>query len=118
MALRTKSSVKTLFQTGDKPTQVNFEDLIDTMVAIPTAATYPSFIELEAVASATARPVGAVGRRLVEASSTSKARDPLAVVSLGAFGSAFAGTGTTAAARDLLAITAGSSAGAVGAVIF
>src|SRR3990167_3522990 len=82
MAVLTKTSLKTFYQTGDRPTQAHFEHLIDTMVAIPTAASYPAFLELEAAASATARPVGAVGRRLVETSATTQARDALGITSV------------------------------------
>ncbi len=32
MAVKTKAVLKTYFETGDKPTQSQFEDLIDTMV--------------------------------------------------------------------------------------
>ena len=33
MAQRTKAVLKTYFETGDKPTQQQFEDLIDSMVS-------------------------------------------------------------------------------------
>lgn len=32
MAVKTKAVLKTYFETGDKPTQGQFEDLIDTMI--------------------------------------------------------------------------------------
>lgn len=39
MTVQTKTTLKTYFQTGDKPTQSNFEDLIDTFVTESSAAT-------------------------------------------------------------------------------
>ena len=119
MAVLTKTSLKTFYQTGDKPTQAHFEHLIDTMVAIPTAASYPAFLELEAGASATARPVGAVGRRLVETSATGQALEALALISApGAVGNQILGAITTASARGHLAIAVAASAGAVGAIVY
>lgn len=32
MAVKTKAQLKSYFETGDKPTQSEFEDLIDTML--------------------------------------------------------------------------------------
>lgn len=32
MAVRTKAQLKSYFETGDKPTQSEFEDLIDTLL--------------------------------------------------------------------------------------
>ena len=69
------------------------------MVAVPTAASFPAFLELEAAASSTARPVGAVGRRLVESSATSQARNALGITSVAG---AILDATTTAAARDAL----------------
>ena len=120
MTLRTKASLKSFYETGDKPTQSNFEDLIDTMVAVPTAATFPSIIEVESTVSSTSRPIGAVGRRLVEASATSQVTDLLAIpasIAHSTFGVALVSAANTAAARDLLAITAGASAGAAGQAV-
>jgi hypothetical protein len=37
MTVQTKATLKTYFQTGDKPTQSNFEDLIDTFVTEASA---------------------------------------------------------------------------------
>lgn len=140
MSILTKASLASFFEVGDKPTEAQFQHLFDTMVAVPTAATFPCFIEVEGTVSSTSRPVGAVGRRLVEASATTQARNALGITSVAqafldasttasalerlSLGSAPSVVGvqllqasTTAAARNLLNITAGASAGAAGQAI-
>lgn len=80
MSIISKSSVKSTFETGDKPTQAEFADFIDTsirdsMVAIATAAEggKTGVIEIQGSASVTALPAGATGRLLLETSAASSA---------------------------------------------
>ena len=139
MSFLTKASLATRFQTGDKPTQSDFQDLIDTVVAIPSGASFPAFISVESTVANSARPVGAVGaqivaatatsqltnmldipasvahttfgRALVSAANTAAAQSILGITSAGSFGATLIGTGTTAAAQSLLGVV---SAGVVG----
>lgn len=46
MAVKSRNTLKTYFETGDKPTQNEFEDLIDTMVTPEDAI---SNIEIDAL---------------------------------------------------------------------
>jgi len=39
MAIRTIPQVKSKFETGDTPTQNDFEDLIDTLASLPSLPT-------------------------------------------------------------------------------
>ncbi|RJO72872.1 MAG: hypothetical protein C4523_02555 [Myxococcales bacterium] len=108
MTIKTKTSLKSYFETGDKPTQAEFANLIDTfyrdsLLAIATAAETDKtgIIEIQASALVTALPVGAVGRQLISVAATASARMALGITSA-------AGTildaSTTAAARQALNI--------------
>lgn len=104
MAIRTPASLKTSFETGDKPTQSDFEDLFDTYVALPTSRATSDPLAIVAVSGVDTSliSIGTVGVRLVDSSTTSQALAtlglPSVVASAGAFGLTFAPAATTAAA--------------------
>ena len=69
MAIITKASLASYFETGDKPTQAQFADLIDSMHPMPAGGGI-GMIEVESTASSTARPVGAAGHNILAAETT------------------------------------------------
>lgn len=80
MAVESKASVKSRFETNDTPTQTDFgnlidsyQDVFDVLQAIGTAAQGGKFgvIEIKASAEVTALPVNDVGRAVLAASSDS-----------------------------------------------
>jgi hypothetical protein len=79
MAAATKTSVKSNFQTGDIPTQAQFEELIDSyqdfhdvLQAIATAAQGggTGVVIIEGSADATTAAIGAMGKRIITAETT------------------------------------------------
>ena len=86
MAAATKASVKSHFQTGDVPTQAQFEELIDSYQDVHDVLT----------AIATAAQGGATGVVVIEGSADVTTR------SLGAFGATLIGAATTAAGASFL----------------
>lgn len=85
MAIETVASIKANFQTGDRPTQADFVNLIDTaipewQVAITSAVVNggrTGVLEIEASASATTRATGAVGIQLLATGTTAAAQQAL-----------------------------------------
>ena len=117
MSFRTKASLATFYQTGDKPTQAQFADLIDSIPVIPSAASFPSFISVESTAATSSRPVGAAGAQVVAATATSQITGMLDVpasIAHTTFGIAIVSAANTAAAQSILGII---SAGAVGSAL-
>lgn len=74
-----KTTAKSYFETGDKPTEAQFADLIDSSVFIPGAGA-TGLIEVESTASSTTRGVGALGIAVLGAASTASAQSGLALV--------------------------------------
>ena len=91
MAVVSKTTVKSYFETGDRPSQDQFVDLIDS---------YQDFSEA-ITAIVTAVQGGQTGFVIVEASADAT------LASAGAFGVTFVGAATTAAAQALIATTIG-----------
>lgn len=104
MGIRTKSALQTTFETGDKPTQADFANLIDTMVAIPTANA-TGLVEIESTASSTTRTIGAFGVQIIGAATTASARGALAIASAGSVGDQIFASNTTASAVGHLGAT-------------
>ena len=118
MSFQTKASLASRFQDGDRPDGTDFQNLIDSMPAIPTAAsTFPVFISVESTGATSARPVGAVGAQIVAATATSQVANILDVpasIAHTTFGRALVSAANTAAAQAILGII---SAGAVGSAL-
>ncbi len=105
MAIRTKSEIAAFFESGDKPTQAQFADFIDSCVFIPTAGA-TGIVEVESAASATMRSLGALGTILVGAGTTASAVGHLGVPNdFSTVGKALASAATTAAVRSILNLT-------------
>ncbi len=126
MAIRTAASLKTKFETGDKPTQTDFEDLFDTLVALPTSRASGDPLAIVAVSGIdpSVISVGTVGAEIITATTTASAAGhlglPTAIASAGAFGLTFVPVATTAAALahlDLDASLENLSFSAVGLAI-
>lgn len=91
MAAATKTSVKSNFQTGDIPTQAQFEELIDSyqdfhdiLQAIATAAQGggTGVVIIEASADATVAAIGTVGKRIISAETTASVASNLSFMTL------------------------------------
>ena len=115
MTILSATTVKTFFETGDKPTQSNFEDLIDTavrdsMVAIATAAEggATGIIAILGSTEATAYAHGAFGRIMLTAGTTASASNHLGIAAAGAVGALLQAAIVTASAQGHL------GAGAIG----
>ena len=104
MGIKTKSELAAYFNTGDKPTEAQFADTIDTFVAQPSGATYPAIIECESTASATSRGVGAFGIAILAANTSASGQSLVGVPELSTAGRALVSASTTAAQRALLGI--------------
>lgn len=59
MTIRTKASVKALFETGDRPTEQDFTDLIDSSVFQTTATSFAGEFAVQVSGASTARSIGA-----------------------------------------------------------
>lgn len=87
MTARSKAAIKAFFETGDKPTQVQFEDLIDSYLdynpvieAISTVvSTGTGFLKVEASSSAVMVPVGTIGQVIVQSSVAASVRTELGI---------------------------------------
>ena len=132
MAIKSIASVKSHFETGDRPTQTEFENLIDTLgrntpIAIASAAEggKTGLFEILGDADVTARNLGVAGRGVIAADSTASSRLALGIVSAasealiqGTIGSAMSSWGanditvqlveaaSTSSAQDALGISA------------
>lgn len=73
MAIVSKTTVKSYFETGDKPTQAQFADFIDSSVFIPAAGA-TGFVEVESTASSTTRAAGTFGIVILAADTTASAQ--------------------------------------------
>lgn len=112
MAVSDATTLKTYFQTGDKPTQSQFTDLIDTavrdiLVAIATAAEGGSigFVEIKGTTEVSVHASSDVGHEILTADTTASVAGLLA----GTFGQTFLQADSTASARSLLAVVAASA---------
>ena len=103
MATVTKATLASYFETGDKPTQAQFSDLIDTLVARPSAAT--GVIEVVSSASSRGRSVGTFGASMLAVAATADANNLLGLGTAASFsnaGAVFVSAATTAAQQALL----------------
>ena len=105
MSIVTPVTLKTFFETGDKPSASQFGDFIDTavrdtMVAMASAAEagQTGVLDITATADVTLRAVGVVGGQLLGAATTASAQGHIAL-SAGALGALLLEAGTTASAR-------------------
>lgn len=106
MAIKTKASIASKFETGDKPTESEFLDLIDTFVPISTGGA-TGVMEVLSTASTTAINVGTVGVRVFNADTTASARAPLGLIAAasgGTVGQQLFDADTTASAQGHLGI--------------
>lgn len=112
MGIVSKATAAAKFETGDRPTQQDFADFIDSTVFIPAGIT--GVIEVESTASSTNRSLGAFGVVMIAAGTTASAQGHLGISSIasanaqGAVGVQILSAGTTASAQGHL------GAGAVG----
>ena len=109
MAIESIASVKAHFETGDRPTQVEFENLIDTLgratpLAIASAAEggKAGLYEILGDGDVTARALGSFGRDFIVTSTAASARTLLGFSSVA---SIFIEQETTASAQTALGIT-------------
>lgn len=100
MGVITKASVAAKFETGDRPTETDFGDLIDSVVFIPAAGAV-GFVEIESTASGTTRPGGAVGFAVLAAAGTATAQDAMGLTS-GTVGLQILSAETTASASNIV----------------
>ena len=84
MAIVVKSSIKSNFETGDKPTQADFVELIDESIPnwfedwkVQVDAGTVGVIEVISTASATTRAIGVVGAQLLTVGTTASAQGAL-----------------------------------------
>jgi hypothetical protein len=108
MTVRLKTSVKSVFETGDKPSQTNFEDLIDSYVQFPPIDGQEPGGFLEVVSAATSK-VHDVAFLAVIAT----AGDPLAAIA-----ASVAGGGVGVIEVVSTAAVTMRAAGALGALAF
>lgn len=128
MAIKSVASVKSHFESGDRPTQGEFEDLIDTAIrATPTAIASAAeggktgIYQVLADADVTARSVGTYGLQVLATEATASALNALGISSVQAI---FLAAESTASSRSLLGasglgeilITVGSTASALSAL--
>lgn len=107
MTISSATSVKSLFETGDRPSQQDFTDFIDStmrgsLMAIASGVEnlntgYPRFT---GVTNVTFDPSGSVGRQLLNTNTTGAAANVLGVTQGGVVGSLIYSTDTTAAAQQ------------------
>ena len=116
MAIESIASVKGHFESGDRPTQAEFEDLIDTLgrvtpLAIASAAEggKTGVYEILGNGDVTARSTGSLGLQILSVASTASAHNALGISSVQAL---FLSAETTASSRNLL------GAGTVGDLVF
>lgn len=109
MSIISKASVKAHFETGDRPTQDEFSDLIDTavrdsMVAIASAAEggKTGVIEIKGSTEVSALPVDAFGRQFLSLAATASAHNALGITSVQ---SIFLASESTASSQSLLGIS-------------
>lgn len=109
MAIESIASVKGHFETGDRPTQAEFENLIDTLgrptlIAIASGAEggATGLVEIEGTAAVTTRSLGAFGQQIVSVDATTSARDALGISSVA---SIFLDAASTASGQSLLGIS-------------
>ena len=118
MTAITKTSVKAHFETGDRPTQAQFIDLVDSyqnfssaLGAVASAAvTGVGIVEMLSPQSAQiSTPLGVVGRAVVSAATTATLTN---LMNIGAVGATLVSAATTAAAQQRL------GGGTVGRTLF
>lgn len=112
MTARSKSAIAAFFQTGDRPTQTEFSDLIDSyqdasdvLLALSSAAHNGGigFVQIEGSASVTVRSAGAFGVLFVGAATTAAALGQLGLTA-GAVGIQLLSAITTASAQNQLVL--------------
>lgn len=108
MGIVSKATAKSYFETGDRPSEEQFVDLIDStmrdsMVAIATAVEGGAIgvIEIESSAAVTARAIGALGVVMLAAETTASAQGHLGA---GAVGTQVFTATVTASAQDHLGL--------------
>ena len=87
MTIISKSSVKATFETNDKPTQAEFEDLIDTaipdwQISITTLVQSGNtgILEVQSSTQATTRAIGVLGVQLLAVATTASAQGHIGLV--------------------------------------
>ena len=105
----TKAAARAYFETGDRPTQAQFADVVDSAAWGNGTAT--GVVEIESTNSSTILARGSFGRVILAAAATASALGHLGITSVGAVGNELIGAIATASALNQLGIT---SVGAVG----
>lgn len=92
MTVRNKTAIKAFFETGDRPTQAQFSDMIesyqdtsyagDAVLTLVSGAT--GLIEIQGSANATAYPMSVPVRNLIRASTSASAASAIGAVLAGA----------------------------------
>ena len=96
-----KTDLKGYFNTGDTPTESNFEDVFDTLVAVSTAAGTGALV-VDVSGVATAHATGTVGLQILSTEATASATN---ILGFGTVGAIVVGADTTASAVDNLGLT-------------
>lgn len=75
MTIESKTTVKTYFETGDTPTQEQFDTFIESCLFLPTSGSSLSLgvVEVLSTASSTAHPIGAFGKAILGVAATASA---------------------------------------------
>ncbi len=117
MTIVTRVSAKQYFETGDKPTQAQFGDFIDSALFYEDTSDFGrSLVSASAAASArTLLGAGTVGSQLFTATTTASAQNQLGIGGInspGTLGNIILADNTTASAQNHLGV------GAVGKILF
>jgi hypothetical protein len=112
MGVTSKTVIASYFETGDAPTESQFQDFVDSAAFIPTAGA-TGLLEIESTTSGTTRAIGAFGVAFIKAAATASAQGHLGGKTVGI---QVFGAGTTASAQGHLALghVASANTGAVG----
>jgi len=120
MTAQSKTIIKTYFETGDRPTEGQFSDLIDSYQDVSSllnnivsaASAGAGFINVINTSAVSLVPSGTVGVQILAANTTAAVQNIVGVTTPGTLGAQLIATNTTAQAVNVL------GAGTVGAQIF
>jgi len=108
MTIQGETTLKSFFETGDRPNAGQFGDLIDSFVKLPQDGS-TGILVIESTASSTTQPTGTVGLSIIGAEVTASAYSQLGITSAGIL---LVESSTTSQMLGIL------GAGAVGETVF